>query len=108
MTNQYSWVRLLYSGLQSAGAAFWVSASLGWAIRRQMMRPVQPGWEVSFGAGLWFGLGLLWLAPALWAVSQRLRHRRFSSEQSWSWREASVLSLTSTPAWWFAPALLWS
>ncbi len=109
MQNRHSWNHLLYIGLQSAGAAFILSLALASALRRTLMKPVQPGWEAHFGAGLWFGLSLLCLTPLLVAGTQRWLHRKaYSPEQAWNWREAAVLSLASVPVWWFAPALVWS
>lgn len=107
MHHQYSWYRLFYSALLSACSALIVSASLAMALRQQMMKPVQPGWEVHTGAALWLGLGVLCFMPALWTVAKRVRQSSCGPEQTWRWREASMLSLASTTAWWFAPAL-WS
>lgn len=109
MQNQKSWANLIYLGLQAAGAASILSATLASGLRKALMTPVQPGWEVQFGAALWFGLSLLCLTPILLAVTQRwLNRNAYTPEQAWAWREAAVLSLASVPTWWCAPALFWS
>jgi hypothetical protein len=99
--------QLIFLGLQSAGAAFILSGALASMLRYAFTRPVHPSPEVLLGAVLWFVMGLFCLAPVLLALVQRLKSAgAYSDDQAWKWRQAAVISLTSTSVWWLAPALL--
>ncbi|MBN9414432.1 MAG: hypothetical protein J0I12_03295 [Candidatus Eremiobacteraeota bacterium] len=109
MTN---WTQLLYRGLQAGGAAFIVSAALSQAARHILIQAGGPQARIDMTiaslVGSWFFLGLLCLAPVVWALYHRLTgvYRLDNPQHLTSCREAAAFSLFASPLWWLAPALI--
>jgi hypothetical protein len=109
MTNG---TQLLYRGLQAGGAAFIVSAALSQAARHLLIQAGGPQARIDLTiatlVGSWLLVGLLCLAPLLWALQRRLvgAYRLDNPLHRASCREAAAFSLFASPLWWLAPALI--
>ncbi|MBS2036103.1 hypothetical protein JST97_14030 [bacterium] len=118
MNQPSNLAQLLHRGLQAGGAAFIVSAALSQAARHFLIN--HSGTQSQFNlamaglVGFWFWLGLLCMAPVVWALFKRLEglfgsphgYRSDNPDQLWSCREAAAFSLFAGPLWWLAPALI--